>query len=196
MRFIEKNPAGRAPLTLRLVETRETTPEYDNNAMNFSLLTDKNEDVAAGRCVVLSEPGSRDYLYISAIYVEGNTNKPTKSHPNRFVGLGQLLLFSAIRYGMEQNIENASLLPVDDSQGFYLKMGFHPTIITDTVNRMVVTGVPLSSGHGKLNAKWRDHFYNASFLNPDFRGPNWSGNIRNIHLNLRHRIMTNWTIVG
>lgn len=96
--------------------------------MNFSLLTDKNEDVAAGRCVVLSEPGSRDYLYISAIYVEGNTNKPTKSHPNRFVGLGQLLLFSAIKYGMEQNIENASLLPVDDSQGFYLKMGFHPTI--------------------------------------------------------------------
>lgn len=195
MRFIEKNPQGKKPLTLRLVEDRETPPDYDRHAMNFSLLTDNNEDVAAGRCSVQSESGSSDYLYISAIYVEGNTNTPSKSNPNRFVGLGQILLFSAISYGMELDIEKASLLPVDDSQGFYLKMGFHPNI-SGAVNRMDTAGVSLSSGSGKLNAKWLNRFAHASFLNRHFRDNNWSGNIRNIHLNLRQKIMNNWTIVG
>ncbi|AEX54642.1 GNAT family protein [Rahnella aquatilis] len=195
MRFIEKNPQGRKPLTLSLDEEKETPPEYERHAMNFSLFTDNHENVAAGRCSVQSESGSSDYLYISAIYVEGNTNTPTKSNPNRFIGLGQILLFSAIRYGLELNIENASLLPVDDSQGFYLKMGFHPNI-AGSVNRMDTTGVSLSSGSGKLNAQWVNRFAHASFLNRHFRGSNWTGNIRNIHLNLRQKVMNNWTIIA
>lgn len=194
MHFIERNPQGKKPLILRLSEEREAPPEYDEHAMNFSLFTENHEDVAAGRCSVQSERGSNDYLYISAIYVDGNTNTPTRASPNRFVGLGQILVFAAIRYGLELNIDNASLVPVDDSQGFYLKMGFHPNI-TGAVNRMDASGVSLSAGGGKLNARWLDRFAQGSFLNQDFRGPNWSGNIRNIHLNLRQHILNNWTIV-
>ena len=195
MHFIEKNPRGRKPLTLTLCEERETPEEYDRHAMNFSLLTENYENVAAGRCSVMTDDENKDYLYISAIYVEGNTNTPTKTSPNRYVGLGQLLVYSAIKYGLELNIQDASLLPVDDSQGFYLKMGFHPEI-KGRVNKMASAERPLRTENGKLNATWINSFQQASFSHPDFRRPDWSGNIHNIHLNLRQYIMQNWITIG
>ncbi|MGB7801750.1 GNAT family N-acetyltransferase [Buttiauxella sp.] len=142
-----------------------------------------------------SEAGEEDYLYISAIYVDGNTNTPTRGNPNKYVGLGQILVFAAIKYGLEMQIEKASLVPVDDSQGFYLKMGFHPNI-SGAVNRMNTGEVSLNSGRGKLNPQWLSRFSKSSFDNANFRGPNWSGNIKNIHLNLRGNILKNWNVVG
>ena len=195
MHFIEKYPQGKKPLIMTLSEDVESPPDYDRHAMNFSLLTQAYQDVAAGRCSVQCESGKKDFLYISAIYVDGNTNTPTKKNPNQFVGLGQLLVFAAIKYGRELKIEQAVLLPVDDSQGFYLKMGFHPTVV-GAVNRMDDSGISLKSGGGKLNPQWLNRFSQASFENENFRIRNWSGNINNIYLNLRNNIMKNWGIVG
>lgn len=195
MHFIEKYPQGRKPLIMTLSKDVEAPPECDQHAMNFWLLTQAHQEVASGRCSVQSEPRRKDFLYISAIYVEGNSNTPTKKNPNQFVGLGQLLVFAAIKYGFEMKIEQASLVPVDDSQGFYLKMGFHPTVV-GAVNRMDDSGVSLKSGDGKLNPQWLNRFSQSSFQNENFRGANWSGNINNIYVNLRSNIMKNWEIVG
>ena len=105
------------------------------------------------------------------------------------------MVFAAIKYGRELKIEQASLLPVNHSQGFYLKMGFHPTVV-GAVNRMDKGGASLKSGDGKLNPQWLNRFSQSSFQNANFRGANWSGNINNIYLNLRNNIMKNWDIVG
>ncbi|MGB7801751.1 hypothetical protein [Buttiauxella sp.] len=49
MHFIERYPQGKKPLIINLVEDRETPPDYDEHAMNFSLVTPAYEDIAAGR---------------------------------------------------------------------------------------------------------------------------------------------------
>jgi hypothetical protein len=196
MRFIEKQPHCGNPLILRLIEDRQYPDPfgYNHHAMNFSLLTENNEDVAAGRCSIHSESSGSEFMYISAIYVDGNSNNPTKEKANRYVGLGQILMFSAIKFGYKLNITNVILTPLPGSQGFYLKMGLYPKV-TGNPNRMVAVDDSLISNNRKLNPKWIHNFAQSSFLNKSFRGPKWTGNIPLIYGRLRENILRSWTII-
>ncbi|MDD2059029.1 hypothetical protein N5D52_20905 [Pseudomonas sp. GD03860] len=193
MRFIEKYPQRASPLTLVLNEDKEFPPEHDHSAMNFSLTTEWREDVAAGRCSIYREPDGSDYMLISALYVEGNENNPTKNNPNQYVGLGQLLVFAAMKFGYEQNVRTTLLSPLTGSEGFYIKMGFYPKV-TGNPNRMTnASHLPLSH-RGKLNPKWVGQFAQASFINKDFRGSTWAGSTPLIYLKLKENIMKAWAI--
>lgn len=193
MRFIEKYPQHKKPLTLVLNEDKDPPSEYDPPAMSFSLTATWHEDVASGRCSIYREPDGNDYMLISAIYVEGNENNPTKNNPNQYVGLGQLLVFAAMRFGYEHNVQKTILSPLTGSEGFYIKMGFYPQV-TGNPNRMV-DAADLSMSHkGKLNPKWVNQFAQSSFLNPDFRGPVWGGGTERIYLYLKENIKKSWMI--
>lgn len=195
MRFIEKNPTGDKPLILSLSEDRESPPKTDSHLMDFSLLTQNHKDVADGRCYVVSESGANDMLYIAVIFVDGNSNKPTKIRPNRYVGLGQILVFAAIKFGLELNLTNVGLDPIPGSEGFYLKMGFRPKV-TGNPNRMMVDNtLPMSVGK-KINPQWARHFAQSSFLHDSFRGQRWVGSIPLIYPRLLESISRSWTIVG
>ena len=194
MRFIERNPRGAKALTLFLHEDREQPPEDDQYAMNFSLITQDRNSVADGRCSVDSESESETFLHISAIYVEGHTNTPTKQNPNQYAGLGQILVFAAVKFGFEHNVRLARLAPLDGSEGFYLKMGLHPEV-RGKPNRMTARDSVLQSHNGKLNPDWVRGFEKSSFLNRDFRGPTWTGSIPDIYRRLRANILSSWLIV-
>ncbi|SUY92959.1 Uncharacterised protein [Buttiauxella agrestis] len=194
MRFFEKNPRNNNPLIIRLYEEREQPPEDDRHAMNFSLITENNVELASGRCSAQSEEGESDFLYISAIYVNGNTNNPTIKKPNIHSGLGQLLVFSAINFGRENNLRTAMLTPLEGSEGFYLKMGFRPRVIGNP-NRMNTTCSSFGANNGKLNSRWTNHFAESSFLHDSFRGPCWVGNISLIYPVLKDYILESWTII-
>lgn len=72
MRFIEINPQRDNPLTLIVDEDITLPSEDEQHAVNLSLITPRHEELAYGRCSIYREPEGRDYLMISAIYVEGN----------------------------------------------------------------------------------------------------------------------------
>lgn len=196
MCFIEKQPKCGNPLMLRLIEDREEPDDfgYNHHAMSFSLITENNEDVSAGRCSIQGESPSSKVMYISAIYVDGNSNNPTKQSPNSYVGLGQILMFSAIKFGYDFGITNVILTPLPGSQGFYLKMGLYPKV-TGNPNRMAAVDDSPISNNGKLNPKWIHKFAESSFLNKYFRGPIWTGNIPLIYGRLRENILSSWTII-
>lgn len=193
MRFIEKYPQFEKPLTLVLNEDKEHPPEYDQHAMNFSLTTEWYEDVASGRCSIYKNSDDSDYMLISAIYVEGNDNNPTKKNPNKYAGLGQLLIFAAVKFACEQNVGTVLLSPLTGSEGFYLKMGLHPKV-TGNPNRMIDVHDQPISHKGKLNPKWIRKFAHASFLNTDFRGATWTGSTLLIYPKLKENILKSWTI--
>lgn len=194
MRFIEKCPRNAKALILVLNEEKEQPPEDEKYAMNFSLVTQDRIDVADGRCSIDSESESESFMHISAIYVEGHTNTPTKINPNQYVGLGQILVFAAIKFGFERQVRMAKLTSLDGSEGFYLKMGFHPEV-TGNPNRMAARDSALQSRNGKLNPDWVKGFAKSSFLNRDFRGPMWTGSIADIYPRLRTNIQSSWLIV-
>lgn len=194
MRFIEKYPPGESPpLTLVLSEDKDPSVEDVPPAMKFSLATTACEVIAWGRCSIYRDPDESKYMLISAIYVKGNENNPTKDNPNQYVGLGQLLVFVAMRFGFEHKVRSTRLVPLAGSEGFYIKMGFYPQV-TGGANKMVdAEGVPMSC-NGKLNPQWMNKFAHASFLNPDFRGFLWEGCTERIYLNLKESIKKSWMI--
>ncbi len=132
-------------------------------------------------------------MLISAMYVEGNQNNPTKDNPNHYVGLGQLLIFEAMKFGFEQNVRTTLLAPLTGSEGFYLKMGFYPKV-TGKPNRMADAGNLAMSQKGKLNPAWVHRFAQASFLHSEFRGATWAGRTPQTYLKLKDNIMKSWTI--
>lgn len=194
MRFIERFPQAGKPLFLTLVEDKELPPEYDDCAMNFSLITEWGENVAAGRCSIYKESGGSEYMLISAIYVEGNDNSPTKNNPNKYSGLGQLLVFAAIKFGFEQGVATTILSPLDGSEGFYLKMGFYPKV-AGSPNRMGDVCSSTRFSGGKLNPAWLNKFAKASFLNESFRGVTWAGSNDLICPKLKDNVLKSWSIV-
>lgn len=196
MRFIEKYPQSAKSLILNLEEERENPPEDEHFAMNFELFTQKYESAGYGRCSIYNENDIDDYLHITGIYVSGNTNYPTLKSPNQFVGVGQLLVFTAIKFGLEHKSRIAKLTALDGSEGFYLKMGLHPDVMGNP-NRMASKSVSQGPGgnNGKLDPDWLKKFEQSSFLNRDFRGPCWVGGISDIYLRLRGNILRNWEII-
>ncbi|MBI0278608.1 GNAT family N-acetyltransferase (plasmid) [Hafnia alvei] len=192
--FIEKNPKNGIKKIINLNEEKEAPPEDESYAMNFSLTTDKGENIADGRCSVMEDLNSTNFLYISAIYVNGNGNYPTIKNPNKYIGMGQLMIFAAVKYGLGLNIETVSLVPLDGSEGFYLKMGFHPQVFGDP-NRMKANGQAPMSSNGKLIKKWVDNFEHSSFLHKNFRGTNWIGHTSQIYTQLYGEISRIWDVI-
>lgn len=94
-------------------------------ATNMSLTDSNNEVIASGRCSVQAHPGGA-FLYISGLYVEGNSSPPSPAQPNRYAGLGRALMYESMKFGHENNIKTALLVPLEGSEGFYRKMGFVP----------------------------------------------------------------------
>jgi hypothetical protein len=97
------------------------------------------------------------------------------------------------KFGFELNVKKVKLAPLDGSEGFYLKMGFHPDV-SGNPNRMAVVNNQLQSKNGKLNPEWIQRFAQSSFIHQDFRGPSWSGSIQNIYPMLKRQILSNWEI--
>ncbi|MEX1841614.1 GNAT family N-acetyltransferase [Enterobacter cloacae] len=193
MKFIEKKPVNKHPLSLYLTEEREYPPEYEGHAMNFSLITSEGQELASGRCSLQKDDNDKDYLYISAIYVEGNSNYPTRKNPNRYSGLGMILVFAAVKFGVELNIHTVKLLPVDGSHGFYLKMGFYPK--SNDPNHLVNEGQIDKITKGRINTEWLMNFERRTFLNPSFRQSTWVGNAYMILPVLRSTILKSWDII-
>lgn len=206
--FVEKNDVKvknkESLFTLLLYEEKQSPPEYDVYGMNFSLniyhpvknKPDKfiPEEVAYGRCSLQGDTPEERFLYVSGVYVEGNTNDPTKKNPNRFIGLGQMLLFSAIKFGHDQGIKTCNLTPLEGSEGFYLKMGFHPQVKT-TTNRMDLKDNLPRSMNGKLNPQWTNRFAKTSFTSDLNVGPEWTADISIVYPHIRSTILRNWNIV-
>src|SRR5471030_803994 len=194
MRFINKSSFSHNPPTLILNETKMEATKHDNLRLLFSLHSENNEQVAFGECAVQNDDGTQ-HLDISAIYVEGHINRPTQENPNKYHGLGQILVFAAVRFGFQHNIKNAQLTAVSGSEGFYLKMGFHRKAY-GYANRMLSQHSLERSSHGKLNKNWINAFQDASSRHTTaFIWPIWDGSISNLYPRLREDISRNWSII-
>ncbi|POZ13687.1 N-acetyltransferase [Lelliottia aquatilis] len=193
MRFIQKKPEGEKPLILNLDEDRQGPPDDDYHSMNFTLITPNYEEVAAGRCSIMLDDNEHEIMYISAIYVTGHSNYPTKLAPNKYVGLGQILVFTAIKFGLDLGVKKVTLAPLDGSEGFYIKMGLYPQVKSGP-NRMNVEGVSKSLNNGRLNPKWIHDFESSSFRHNALSDSTWVGSIPDIYPRLRGSILEAWTI--
>lgn len=171
----------------------DLTPNGEPYGMNISLENSKNEEIASGRCSIQENPGEGEFLFISALYVEGNGNFPTIAKPNEHVGAGRILMYEMMKFGNEHNVKSALLTPLRGSEGFYLKMGFLPKV-EGSPNRMPENNRVVMSKDSKLNQNWIKNFEQASFLNDNFRGGTWSGNTSLIYNELQKQISNMWEI--
>lgn len=195
MRFISKSSFSPNPLTLILNEKKTEATQHDNLELSFSLYTESHQQMAFGECAVQHDDSGTQYLDISAIYVEEHTNRPTLENPNKYNGLGKILVFTAIRFGFQHNIKNAQLMAVSGSEGFYLKMGFHRKAY-GYANRMVSQNRLERSTHGKLNKNWLNAFQDASSRHTtSLIWPIWDGSISNLYPRLRKDISRDWLIM-
>lgn len=182
--LIKNNSQNAIPEPCFVEKDIEETPNGEPYGMNISLRNSKNEEVASGRCSIQENPDEGDFLFISALYVEGNGNFPTIARPNEHVGAGRILMYEMMKFGNENNVKSALVTPLHGSEGFYLKMGFLPKV-EGSSNRMTENNRVVMSKDGKLNQDWIKNFEQTSFLNSNFRGSTWSGNTSLIYTELQ-----------
>lgn len=194
----EKNARDRAPTTYAVSHDVQLGLGGKRATINVSVATLEGEKVASGCCVSLALTDG-ECLYIDSVNVKGHSNAPTRLQPNPRTGLGRLVVYEMLKLGRDHGFEVAALVPVEGTEGFYLKLGFVPKV-SGPVNRMSAFQQNLTFkfsqlDSGKLDPEWVNRFEQASFSNLDYRRPLfWKRNVSGMVAELEKKVSAHWEI--